>query len=69
MKIMAELLPEQRMGRWYWQLWWSFCGLFHIYEINWWLKERYFGTSSGIHDRELWEAIRENPLRIFRTIK
>ena len=49
-----------------WMIWWTFCDLFKIYEINWWLKRKYFGTDWGVDDEELWKAIKNNPKKIIK---
>jgi len=56
-------MGEVRKG-FMWHIWWIIADLFYLYEINWWIKRKYFHTHLGISDKELWKAIKKNPLKI-----
>jgi len=43
---------------------WGWLGYHGIFQVNWWLKSLYFPDNLGIHDRELWRAMRKCPLKL-----
>lgn len=48
--------PRSREDSWLYVAWWRIA--YHgPYQLNWWLKKRYFGTAEGVHDRQLLAAM------------